>query len=131
MSRTFKTLAGIAAVASVVLSVKGASEVFADIDLDIQNFDVSELSSDLSQTVIDNELEQVEIAVNELISRTLEKNNITDCEVCTFTDISDNGDISISRVSIICPVGYKEAVISVTGSLGIKADVTEREVNSN
>ena len=126
MSKSFASFAGIAVIASVVISVSGISPGNFDFAFHPSE-QTTEISSELAKTVAENEITAVEQSVKRLIITQLAAAGIEPCEVDIFTDISDTSGISIIGAEVVCPTGTADKARQIVNSLGIAAEVIERD----
>ena len=120
-------MVGIVVVATIVISFKEIKNI--NFDYEFSYDDVSDISINLTEKVRENEQKNIENSITQLITNSLNERKIYNCDITIYTDISEQGDIFISDINIICPKGYKNDVLEVIKQYGLNATVNEREVN--
>ena len=134
MSKAFKNFAGIAIVASIAISsVQAFSKNDIDLRLELPSFDDFSNVSSFSDTVQNQQRQEIERSVRQLIEQQLSIKNIKAQSIEVSTDISDNGLISITVVDIICDQTDFQNIKDTLSSLGLDINIiqSQKEINTN
>ncbi len=134
MSKSFKNFAGIAIVASIAISsVQAFSKNDIDLRLELPSFDDFSNVSSFSDTVQNQQRQEIERSVRQLIEQQLSIKNIKAQSIEVSTDISDNGLISITGVDIICDQTDFQNIKDTLSSLGLDINIiqSQKEINTN
>lgn len=118
MNASFKTLAGIAVIASIVVSVGSVN--FSDFEFNVDVSGVaSEYSENLNERILNAEQLAAKTAVENIIEERLNSAEISFNSIEAFTDISENGGISIIKAEVVCERACLEDAKTAVGDLGI------------
>lgn len=127
MKRSIKMLIGIAITASFVISFSNTTFSMSE----IADFNGSTYldSSNFSDVVFGQQINSVKTSVKNVVLESFKENKIFNTEVDVITNISEDGNISITVVEVVCDSADAEKVKTICKELGLNSNVTERITN--
>lgn len=126
MHKSYKSFVSVAIIAALVSSFGSVSLSAEDIDPKT-DINIASQSSQLAEKVTQQESLAVESAVSQLISENLNLKGVTDAEIYVSTDISEDNNIYITEVTVVCDAEKLDICRSVLDTMSITADIRERE----
>lgn len=127
--KAFKSVVSVCLVTTLILSIVGVADGVQNMEVDVTAEKFSEYSSNLSETVLNQEIQTVENSVKSLISQQLKLNGIHDFEILVESDILKDNGIYIDSVTVICDEGKSFVCQEVLDSLSINGTVREGKKN--
>lgn len=128
MKKVFKSFAATAVIAATVAAIKGTD--FGNIAKIPVSTDTA-VDSALLQSVEAVQCRAAESAVARFLTERLTSAGVEAPEIYSKADISENGDIYISELTVICSYGECTVCEKILDELSLKGEVGERDKNGS
>lgn len=127
MHKSFKTFAAVAVISALITSLCGISSAVEELNFDFSDKATALQSSEMAETVNEQNRVVAEKAVSDLITENLSAAGIKNAETSVLTDISDDGGIYITEVAVVCDSSDADTCRKVLDALSVSAEIRERE----